>query len=358
MSLSETTKQILLKNLYYSPNTQYTSIKTLYGAVKNNGIPYNEVKTFIQQQEPSQLFKQQKHVKYYFPITAKFKYEILQMDLVDMSDIASTNENYKYLLVIIDVFSRFAFVFPLKNKTADTVTYILKDVVEETSPHILNTDLGSEFISNSFKTMLLKHGIQINYVDVGEHKKLAIVDRFVRTLRQKINMYLSQYHTTKYIDVLEKIVYNYNNSFHTGIKKIPSEVTYEDPHIFKMDNEKYNKAFSNEILFNIGDKVRYIITKTSFSKGTLPKWSKTVHTIISSQPHSYILENGVTKKYYDLQKVVGVHRLEENAVTVPTREQVRSENAKKRAFKRLGLHMSAIISGKRKLIKKTNQIKH
>ena len=72
--------------------------------MKNNGIPYNEVKTFIQQQEPSQLFKQQKHVKYYFPITAKFKYEILQMDLVDMSDIASTNENYKYLLVIIDVF--------------------------------------------------------------------------------------------------------------------------------------------------------------------------------------------------------------------------------------------------------------
>ena len=347
MSLSETTKQILLKNLQYSPNTQYTSIKTLYGAVKNNGIPYNEVKTFIQQQEPSQLFKQQKHVKYYFPITAKFKYEILQMDLVDMSDIASTNENYKYLLVIIDVFSRFAFVFPLKNKTADTVTDILKDVVEETSPHILNTDLGSEFISNSFKTMLLKHGVQIHYVDVGEHKKLTIVDRFVSTLRQKINMYLSQYHTTKYIDVLEKIVYNYNNSFHTGIKKIPSEVTYEDPHIFKMDNEKYNKAFSNEILFNIGDKVRYIITKTSFSKGTLPKWSKTVHTTVSSQPHSYILENGKFYKYYELQKVPEVQKLEKAEVG-PTRQQMVREKTVKRKFKLTGLDMTNILSTKRR----------
>ena len=136
-----------------------------------------------------------------------------------------TNENYKYRCVIIDVFSRFA-----------TGTNILKEVVEETSPHILNSDLGSEFISNAFKALMSRLGIEINYVDVGEHKKLAIVDRFVRTLRQKINMYLSQYHTTKYIDVLEKIVDKYNISFHTGIKKIPSEVTYEDPHIFKMDN--------------------------------------------------------------------------------------------------------------------------
>ena len=44
---------------------------------------------------------------------------------------------------------------------------------------------------------------------------------------------------------IKKIVDN-NNSFHTGIKKIPSEVTYEDPHVFKMDNEVFNKAFSNE----------------------------------------------------------------------------------------------------------------
>ena len=52
--------------------------------------------------------------------------------------------------------------------------------------------------------------------------------------------------------------------------------------------------------------VRYVISKTSFSKGTLPKWSKTVHSIMSSAPHSYIIENGQTKKYYELQKVLEV----------------------------------------------------
>ena len=69
-----------------------------------------------------------------------------------------------------------------------------------------------------------------------------------------------------------------------------------------MDNEKYNKAFYNEKRFNVGDKVKSIISKTSFSKGTLPKRSKPIHTIVSSQPHSYILERGITKKYYELWK--------------------------------------------------------
>ena len=85
-------------------NTQYTSIKTLYDAVKNKGIRVKnkgKVKTFIQNQESSQLFKQQKHIKHYFPITAKFKYEILQMDLVDVSDVASTNENINIVWLLL-----------------------------------------------------------------------------------------------------------------------------------------------------------------------------------------------------------------------------------------------------------------
>ena len=123
------------------------------------------------------------------------------------------------------MFSRFAFVIPLKSKSADTVTDALKDVVDETQPSIINTDLGSEFISHSFRTLIARQGAEINYVPVNEHKKISIVDRFVRTLRQKINMYMSQHNTTNYIDVLDKLVYNYNHAYHSGIKKVPAEVT-------------------------------------------------------------------------------------------------------------------------------------
>ena len=130
-----------------------------------------------------------KKPKNYFPIAAKFKYEILQIDLVDMSDISSTNENYKYLLACVDVFSRLAFVIPMKNKQTSTIIEAAKEVFDLTEPDIINADNGSEFTSKDFQKLLKDRGIDINYVDVGDHHKLGIVDRFVRTLREKINIY-------------------------------------------------------------------------------------------------------------------------------------------------------------------------
>ena len=292
MSLSANTKDVLLTNLYYSPRTQFTSIKSLFDQVRNKGITYNEVRDFIRSQEANQLFKPKQQVTHYFPITARFKFEILQMDLLDFSNLSTANQNYKYLLVAIDVYSRFAFVEPLKNKEASTVTTAIEDIVSDTSPIIINTDLGSEFISKAFVKRMTSQGTDINYVVVGEHKKLAIVDRFARTIRQKINAYLTQHNTTKYIDVLQDLVYNYNHGFHTGIKKIPAEVKEIDPDIAKRDNQKYLLALQEEKVFNFGQRVRHLLNKGIFTKGTSSKWSKTVHTIVSSTAHSYILENG------------------------------------------------------------------
>ena len=67
MSLSENTKEVLLSNLYYSRNTLFTSIKSLYDAVKSKKITYNEVKQFIQKQDSNQLFKKQPKIKNYYP---------------------------------------------------------------------------------------------------------------------------------------------------------------------------------------------------------------------------------------------------------------------------------------------------
>ena len=160
----------MLKTLYYSPRTQFTSISSLFNAVKNKGITNEEVKVFIQKQEPSQLFKRQRRIKHDFPITSRFRFEILQMDLFDMSDNESTNGHYKYLLASIDVHSRFAFVIPMKDKKAETVTNALQDIIEDTQPMIINSDLGSEFISDAFKKLVQRQGIEINYVSKGEHK--------------------------------------------------------------------------------------------------------------------------------------------------------------------------------------------
>ena len=164
MSLSKPTKEILLNNLYYSPNTMITSIKRLYEQVKNKGITYEDVKEFVQNQESNQLFRKGKKVKHYFPIVARHKFEILQLDLLSLVDIATANENYKYLVIAVDVFSRLAFVVPIKNRNTNTILEALEEILDITEPTTINSD--HEFTSNTIQKSLKNRGIDLQVVDV------------------------------------------------------------------------------------------------------------------------------------------------------------------------------------------------
>ena len=127
------------------------------------------------------------------------------MDLVDMSDVSRANGNYKYLTVGVDVFSRVAFVVRMKNKQMSSIIESGEEVLDNTSPNIINGDNGSEFTNHLFKKFIRDRGMEINYVDVGDHHKSCNVDRFVRTLRENIAEYCTMHNTTKYIDVYLKL---------------------------------------------------------------------------------------------------------------------------------------------------------
>ena len=133
------------------------------------------------------------------------------------------------------------------------------------------------------------------------------------------------YNTTKYIVVLPKIINNHNSAYHSGIKKAPNEVKDEDEEVIELTRRKYIKAKKEEEKFNIEDKVRHILNKKQFDKGTLAKFSKMVHKIISQTEHTYTLDNGNMYKYYELQKVDNVHTIP-NTNIEPTREQLKKKN--------------------------------
>ena len=202
-----TEQEQLLKETYYNPKTT-GSIKHVFEHVRTYGIKYNDVKQFISKQETSQLFKKQPKIKHYYPIMAEYKNEKLQIDLMDLSDISTTNKGYKYLLIAVDVYSRMAYAISLKNKTTDTVFEAIKTIVDETKPSIIISDLGSEFINIKYKQLIKDNNIEIRYTQVGDHKGLAIVNRFIRTLREKINRYIEMYNTSTYIDVLSDMIHN------------------------------------------------------------------------------------------------------------------------------------------------------
>ena len=184
--------------------------------------------------------------------------------------------------------------------------------------------------------------IKIRYVPVHEHNKLVLIDRFVKTLREKINKYFVKFNTTKYIDVLPELVESYNDSYHSTIKMKPCEVRENEPKITALFNKKYNDALHEEQKLNINDEVRYIINKAAFAKGTLPRWSKSIHKILSSTEHTYTLDNNKTYKYYELQKISAVYSL-----NIPqkekTIEEINKENKNKRRFKKSGLNVKDIL---------------
>ena len=190
------TDEKLMKEFYYNPSIGATSIKKLYDKVKDKGITQKTVKEFINKQEAHQLFKTKNKKINYFPIYASNKNENFEVDLIDMSDLETSNKHYKYILTCIDVFSRFVHAIALKNKLTSTVVEAMEKIIKHAKPSIITCDQGSEFISQSFKELMKNNDIDIHYVMVGNHN--PVVDRFVRTLREKINKYLESHNTTTY----------------------------------------------------------------------------------------------------------------------------------------------------------------
>ena len=345
-------KETLLKESFYSPETGLVSSEKLFKKLKDKGITRKELQEFINKQESYQLHKQPPKVHHYFPIVSDYVNEIIQVDLADFSDISSNNDGYEYLLIFIDVMSRYATVYPIKNKNSTTINELLNKFIHKT-PNIrkIMSDNGSEFINKEYKNILQQHNIVPIYVDVNEQKghKLAIVDRFTRTIRSMINKYLTMNDTTKYINVLPKIVENYNNTFHTTIKSTPSKPDVE--HIKEINNRRTIDALLEEKTFEIGDKVRYLKNPVLFQKGSLPNWSKTIHTIVDKTAHSYKLNNDRAYKYYELQliPIVQSQKIIETRAKAnePSKEQLRKANTIKRRLTKDGIDISNVIKERR-----------
>ena len=141
----------LIKETFYNRSTGFQSANKLYQKLKSHGITLQQIKTFLNKQETQQLHKHPFKIKHYFPIVAKYENEIFQIDLVDVSDISSTNDNYKWLLCAIDVFTRKAYAKAMKNETSLNVVNAMNKIIHIAKPEIINCDQGSEFISNEFK---------------------------------------------------------------------------------------------------------------------------------------------------------------------------------------------------------------
>jgi hypothetical protein len=199
-------------------------------------------------------------------------------DLVDMQSFSKFNNGVKYLLMVIDVFSKYGWIVPLKSKTGLEVAEALKKIFEERKCVKMWVDKGKEFYNKHVKAL----GVQL-YSTENEEKS-CVVERWNRTMKEKMFKYFSANNTNKYIDVLDEMVKNYNSTKHSSIKMTPVEASEEkNKNMVWMNlNGKMQKE-RPEPKFSMGDKVRITKKKSNFEKGYTPRWTEEVFTVSKIQ---------------------------------------------------------------------------
>ena len=135
-----------------------------------------------------------------------------------MQSLSKFNKGFKYLLCAIDLFSKYAWVIPIKDKKGTSIVNAFKKIISEgqRKPNKIWVDQGSEFYNQSFKDFLKINNIEL-YSTYNEGKSV-VAQRFVRTLKNKIFEHMTTISKNVYVDVLDDIVNKYNNAVHKTIK--------------------------------------------------------------------------------------------------------------------------------------------
>ena len=148
--------------------------------------------------------------------------EIFAADLVEMQKFAKLNKGYRYLITCIDIFSKYSWVIPLNDKRGITIKNAFKKIFKERKPNFLWTDRGTEFYNKQVQDLLNENNIKLYSTNNSEIKS-AVIERFNRTFKNMMYKKFTENNNTIFYNILDKLVNNYNNKYHSTIKMSPIE---------------------------------------------------------------------------------------------------------------------------------------
>lgn len=208
--------------------------------------------------------------KEYRKVIVYYVNDIWSADIVEMNSdgMAEQNDGYKYILVVIDIFSRYAWTRKMKSKTGKETADNFKSIINEAGekPNAVWVDQGKEFFNKDVQKIL--NGVKL-YSTYGEGKA-AYVERLNRTLKNMMYKQFTVKQNRKWIGMLDEITQKYNNTTHTATGKKPAKLYADNPKL-PVDVEETPKS---EPKFKIGDRVRISYKRRPvFDKAYLPNWT-------------------------------------------------------------------------------------
>ena len=145
-------------------------------------------------------------------------------DLADMQLLSKFDKGFRFLLCVIDIFSKYAWVVPLKDKKGVSIVDAFQKILDDSNrkPNKIWVDKGSEFYNNSFKKWLKDNDIEM--YSIHNEGKSVVAERFIRTSKTKNYKYMTSVSKKVYINKLDDIVSEYNNTYHRTRKMKPIDV--------------------------------------------------------------------------------------------------------------------------------------
>ena len=313
---SSRAKHVLFRRIYYDPlnPASFSSPRRLYIAARslNRRVSVKDVIDWLRSQRTYVLHRYTKTEFNRRKVLVPKHQHQYQADLMFVNTLEKDNDGVKYLMIIIDCFSRFLVVVPMKEKSAKASLAAIKLGFKKMKkiPKKFQTDDGSEFFNNLVSQYFKTNGV-IHFSSSQHDVKAQMAERVIRTLREKIMKYMFANKSLRYITALPNLVESYNNRKHSAFhgKFAPSEINdknYKQAKdlLYKDYLEKINKE---KFKFNIGDVVLLAFDKKSGKFGKMTRTFKDDEFIIFdrllSSPPVYRIKyksNGAVKKgkYY------------------------------------------------------------
>ena len=258
-------------------------MKKLYSEVKSSPSYSAKIADFLRKDNVHSVHR--RIIKRTFPrrrIITHYPFQIFQADLIEYSSssFSYANKGYRFILVVIDSFSKMLYAEPIKRKSADYMADAIDKIFEQFDffPNSLITDRGLEFYNSKVQAVLKKYGINHYSLKTKTPWKTPMAERVIRTLKSRFEKYFHDKKTKTWIDVLNQFVANYNDTPHRSIGMAPSKVTFQN------SKQVYKRMFGDVDLrvvprLAVGDRVRVLLEKKLFDKGYTQNWSDKIYLI-------------------------------------------------------------------------------
>jgi hypothetical protein len=347
----------ILYKIYYT-DLNFDGVDELYRKAKlqNKNIKKDDVREWLKRQSVTQQTQAQPQFKKteFKPIYSDDIYSY-QLDLTFLPKYKYENDKKYVLFTAININSRYAYAYYSKNKKTESIIKMLDKFLD--NANVINTvtcDMGSEYTNDEVKAWFKKHEITVFYV-LNDSHKLGIINRFHRTLKSKLNKYFIANNTVRWIDVIDKIILNYNNTINTGIGYTPKQASN---HMIQsilineaIDKTKRIENDNKEENINIGDRCR-LLNKTKLFDKQQSKYSNEIYTITKIKKNTVDVKNNKDEKLNVKKTDILIVKEVDYEILNDVKPKVEKEYKIKRVLKKEGIKEEDIILNKRQVERK------